>query len=48
VIYITVNKYGTITKVGKKKIGESIDIGEDILVDLSNDILKQLFMLALK
>ena len=46
-IYITVNKYGTITKVGKNN-GEPINSGEDIFVELHSDVIKQIVMLALK
>lgn len=46
-IYITVNKFGTITKVDKSTDYPAVESG-DIFVELHNDVIKQIIMLALK
>jgi len=46
VIYITVNKYGTITKVDKSDNYPAIESG-DIFIELHNDVIQQIVVLAL-
>ena len=46
-VYITVNKYGTITKVGGSSDYPVIENG-DIFVELHSDVIQQIVILALK
>lgn len=46
-IYILVNKHGTIVRVAKDKSYPYIESG-DIFVELHRDVIEQILMLALK
>ena len=46
-IYITVNKYGAITKVCKSD-NYDMENSKDLFVELTNDVIKQIMMLALR